>query len=232
VQVGSELLILTNPQLKDEALTLRGNLHAKQLRQQALQASVTKVRGRPEAEVQRDKRDLAELDTEIESLRNQLRLVSDQLDKLKLRSPIEGQVLTWQPALRLQDRPVDRGEALLEVAQTNGEWIIEVDFPESVVAHLQRQREQAPDKELPASFVVSSAPGVTYTGVLFELATQAAPKNGENVCLGKIRLDRRVPTELRLAGVEVRVKVDCGYQPLGYVLFRELIDFARERVFF
>ena len=231
VQIGSELLVLSNPQLKDEWLNLRGSLSAKLLKQTALQAAVNE-RNRQSADVQRDKRDIAELETEIDGIRNQLRLLDDQLDKLKLRSPIEGQVMTWQPDLKLQRRPVERGEPLLEVARTAGEWIVEVDFPEKVVAHLQHAREAAPNQELSVSFVVSSAPGTTYTGVLYELATQAEPKNGENVCAGKVRLDRRVPPDLRLAGAEVRVKVDCGRRALGYVLFREVIDFARERVFF
>jgi hypothetical protein len=231
VQVGSELLVLTNPQLKDEALNLRGELNSKLLRRSSLQAAINE-RGRSAADVQRDKRDLAELSTEIEGVQNRLRLVDDQLDKLKLRSPIEGQVLTWQPALKLQNRPVERGEPLLEVARTEGEWIVEVDFPENTVAHLQRARAKSENGELPVAFVVSSAPNTTYTGVLYDLATQAEPKNGENVCAGKVRLDRRLPVDLRLAGAEVRVKVDCGMQPLGYVLFRELIDFAREKVFF
>jgi hypothetical protein len=231
VQIGSELVVMSSPQLKDEALGLRGQLNSKMLQRNAVQKAVTE-RGRSAADVQRDKRDLAELETTIDNLTNQIRLIDEQLDKLKLRSPIEGQVLTWQPALKLQSRPVERGEALLEVARTDGEWIVEVDFPENVVAHLQQARATAASHELPVAFVVSSAPHTTYTGVLYELATQTEAKNGENVCTGKVRLDRRVPAELRLAGAEVRVKVDCGYRSLGYVLFRELIDFARERVFF
>jgi hypothetical protein len=35
-----------------------------------------------------------------------------------------------------------------------------------------------------------------------------------------------------VSGIEVRAKVNCGDHPLGYVLFRELIDFVREYVFF
>jgi hypothetical protein len=231
VQVGAELVVLSNPQLKDEALSLSGNLNAKLLKQKALLSSVNE-RGRPPAEVQHDKQELAAVETEIQNIRNQLRLIDVELDKLKLRSPIDGQILTWQPEMKLRRRPVERGEPLLEVARVDGEWIVEVEFPENVVAHLLAAREKSPNRELKATFVVSSAPSTSFTGVLFELATQSEPKNGENVCAGKVRLDRRMPADLRLAGAEVRVKVDCGSRALGYVLFRELIDFARERVFF
>jgi hypothetical protein len=231
VQVGAELVILSSPQLKDEALNLRGTLNARLIKKNALLATAND-RGRQSSDVQRDKQALAEVDIEIGNLQNQIRLIESELAKLKLKSPIEGQVLTWQPQLKLQNRPVERGEPLLEVARTDGEWVVEVDFPENVVAHLLKAREESPNKELPVTFVVSSAPGTQYHGVLYDLAMQAEPKEGENVCAGKVRLERRMPPELRLAGAEVLVKVDCGPRALGYVLFRELIDFAREHVFF
>ena len=45
---------------------------------------------------------------------------------------------------------------------------------------------------------------------------EAAEKSGEGTSM--------------VSGIEVRAKVNCGNYPLGYVLFRELIDFVREYV--
>ncbi|HVJ80693.1 MAG TPA: efflux RND transporter periplasmic adaptor subunit [Planctomycetia bacterium] len=231
VRRGSELLVMSNPQLRQQLVEVEGGLTAKQKRRESLQ-SLRDERGRSKAEVDRDTASIADLDVEIAHLKAQVRLVNEQLDALKLVSPITGEVLHWNPKEKLIRKPVEQGEALIEIADVHSEWILDVQFPEKAVMHIAKARAASAGAPLPVTFLISSAPAVSYAGTLIELSTQAIPVDKENMCLARIKLDKPVAEDLRRPGAEVRVKVDCGPHSVGYVLFRELIDFVREQVFF
>ena len=57
-------------------------------------------------------------------MKKQLELLDQKKEKLQIRSPIDGRVVTWNVEDRLLDRPVNRGENLLEVADPTrtGSW--------------------------------------------------------------------------------------------------------------
>lgn len=175
----------------------------------------------------------------VDGLKQQIELVKKQQETLKIHSPIKGRVMDWEPKKKLLARPVEAGDPLLEIADTAGPWRLEVEFPESSVTHIARARAKVGDGRLPVTFVLSAAPDQTYHGTLVEFSTQANSKEEENVVEGKIDLDPNediakimIPKGDMVAGVEVRAKVDCGPHSLGYVLFRQVIDFIREYVFF
>jgi hypothetical protein len=70
------------------------------------------------------------------------------------------------------------------------------------------------------------------TGTLVQLSNQAQLVEKDNVVRARVVLDEPLAEADRRSGLEVRVKADCGPHPLGFVLFRELIDFVRSWVFF
>ena len=84
----------------------------------------------------------------------------------------------------------------------------------------------------PVSLVFAARPEQSYAGTLFEVSTQLGPQEDANVCRAKVRFATAPPAELRLAGAEVRAKVEARSHALGYVLFRDVIDWLRERLFF
>ena len=56
----------------------------------------------------------------LASQQEQLAILRGQREKLTLRSPIDGEVLTWDLEQTLSDRPVQRGQLLLSVGDLDG----------------------------------------------------------------------------------------------------------------
>ena len=57
-----------------------------------------------------------------ESLEDQLKLYHIKQQQLKVVSPIDGQVLSWQIRDKLLHRPVEKGQVLMTVADPAGQW--------------------------------------------------------------------------------------------------------------
>ncbi|QDU59492.1 hypothetical protein Pan216_03200 [Planctomycetes bacterium Pan216] len=232
VEDGSTVLMLHNPDLESELRRLEGELRAGEFQLRGL-----------EAQFQQNKLD-KELGGKInqqkqqnQGLREQIELQRNQLEKLRITSPITGKVMDWNPKEDLLRRPIRQGDVLLEIADVDGPWVLDVEYPEDTVAHIARALKKSEDGTLPVTFVLSASPDRTYHGKLIEMATQAKPDQEENVVSAKIELDpdedlEEVARKSMVSGVEVRAKVNVGLRPVGYVLFRELIDFVREYVFF
>lgn len=231
---GSLVAEMSNPQLERELSRLQGEVRAAEQLKRAYEAE-RQQKGKFDAEIGGK---ITEQTQMIENLRQQILLVQAQMENLRVLSPVRGRVMDWMPREKLLLRPVEQGEALLEVADTSGPWVLEVEFPESVVTHIARARRNTPNGELPVTFVLSASPEKTYHGRLIEFSTQARVVEQENVLEAKVAIDPSEDLALRIkdgtmpAGIEVRAKVDCGPHSLGYVLFRQVIDFAREYVFF
>lgn len=232
---GSLVVELANPQLERELIKLQGDLQAADQALLSLEGEKQK-KGAFDPEIASK---ITEQTQIREGLKQQIALVQKQMEQLRIFSPIRGRVMDWKPKEKLLLRPVDQGDPLLEIADTTGQWLLEVQFPESAVTHIAKARARSADGKLPVTFVLSANPETTYHGTLVELSTTARAKENENIVEGKIALDPDEPLAKELiakndmvAGVEVRAKVNCGPHALGYVLFRQVIDFIREYVFF
>lgn len=232
---GSLVAELSNPQLERELLKLQGDLRAAEQALLGLEAERLR-KGSFDNELGSKLREQKQV---IDGLKQQIELVRKQMETLRIFSPIRGRVMDWKPKEKLLLRPVEQGDALLEIADTSGPWVLEVQFPESSVTHIAKARAKSPDGTLPVTFVLSANPETTYRGTLIEVASEAKPLEEENVVEGKIALDpdedlakTMIAKGDMVSGVQVRAKVDCGPHSLGYVLFRQVIDFVREYVFF
>lgn len=227
VDQGTLLAEMANPELERELTELKGKLRTAE----QLVNSYTAEKQQKELDEELAGK-IIQQKQEIEGLKEQIKLVEAQKAILKVASPIHGQIMDWKPKEKLALRPVQQGDALLEVAQVDGRWVLEVELPENTVTHISKAQAENGGEPLPVTFVVSASPDKTYHGKLIELATSARPVEQENVIEAKIALDEDQELPPFVSGVEVRVKVDCGPHAVGYVLFREVIDFVREYVFF
>jgi multidrug efflux pump subunit AcrA (membrane-fusion protein) len=205
-------------------------------------------------ELERQRVDAGKLDPELDTqtadvrlkllnLREREQLLAPELEKLVVKSPIRGTVTTWDPEL-MQGRQIKQGDPILEISNVDGKWVVEVDLPENAMIHIARAEAISNDK-LPVEFVLSSNPDTVYKGRLIQVGTQASPIEQENFVKAKVEIEedqglvqtareaaKEIQNSAKVSGLEVRAKINCGPKPLGYVLFRELIDFVREYVFF
>jgi multidrug efflux pump subunit AcrA (membrane-fusion protein) len=158
----------------------------------------------------------------------QRELLAAEATKLVVASPITGAVVSWRPEDYLADRPVRRGQRLLEVA-ADGRWRLELEAPDHQVGPLLRA--QKAGEPLRVEYVVRSDPSVTHTAVVTAIA-DATQTDEEGSPIVRVIAD---PTDAAVAnprsGLGVSAKIDCGTQSLAYVWLHEAIDTIRRRWF-
>jgi hypothetical protein len=173
----------------------------------------------------------AEVQELLNSLSQQHEVLKAQRDELIVRSPLTGQVVTWNVRQSLQSRPVQRGQVLMQVADTLGAWVLEVEVPDDRVGHvLEAQREGRAG--LAVSFMLATEPGVIYRGNIEKtaLATDVRPSDKANVLM-TVGVDRNEIRGLR-PNATVVAHIECGRRSLGFVWFHGLWEALQRKVLF
>jgi len=75
---------------------------------------------------------------QLNSLDEQLSLYDKELREETVHSPRRGMVITWEVKDRLNRRPVQQGQVLMQVADPDGPWQLELDMPEHRMGHIAR----------------------------------------------------------------------------------------------
>lgn len=164
-----------------------------------------------------------ELKQALLSQQKQMDLVRQQRESLCVRSPIDGRVLTWNPRELLEDRPVQRGQLLVSLADIDGPWGVEVLVPDHQIGYvLSAQR----NNRLPLTLTFSMATDrrTSHQALLQTVGARSESIDGQPA---SVRVTATVPKtaigHLR-PGARLYAKVDCGTRSLGYVWLHELVD--------
>jgi multidrug efflux pump subunit AcrA (membrane-fusion protein) len=233
VTKGEVLAHLVRPELDFELTRVQGELATARERLAAVRA----VRlSRPDglsdgspgaSRLSADEDELVEL---VRSLQTQASILEVQRAELEVKSPMDGQVVNWDAARRLQQRPVRRGQSLFTVADLNGPWVLELDVDDDYVEHLVLARSTS-SEPLPVSFIVAADPTRESAGRLASvgLATEAGSETGPLVRATVNVESSSVP--FPRPGSTVIARVDCGRRSLGYVLFGDLYRTLRRWLF-
>ena len=64
------------------------------------------------------------------SAKQRIEIVEEQIESMNIRSPQDGIITTWEARKNLMGRPVEIGTELLQIAATDGDWILEVEVPD------------------------------------------------------------------------------------------------------
>jgi multidrug efflux pump subunit AcrA (membrane-fusion protein) len=163
-----------------------------------------------------------ELEVTRKGLQEQWELLVDQQQELRLTSPFDGQVVTWD-VRELQARPVSQGEFLMRVANIEGPWMLELDVPENRVGHLLAAM-AAPNNTGPLSveYLLEASPATNYPGTVTAVADathlglQGLPVVLVEVDLPPENLPRQRP------GATVHARIACGQYSLGFVWFHRI----------
>ncbi len=220
------LLVMTSSDLKLEHERLLGEQRTTQ--QKLLAAQSERVRkNQPGAEDRRRSSSWSaiekELEEQLQSVNAQLAVVATQMEKLNVRSPMEGRVQTWDVRQLLESRPVERGQVLLTVADVQGPWVLELKVPDHHVTHvLAAQEANGPD--LDVRFILKTDPDVTYQGTMALISSRTTPdEDGSAYVKAVVTIDRDKVAPLQY-GSAVLAKVHCGRRSVGYVWLHDLID--------
>ena len=186
---------------------------------------------------------LARLKVRQESLEKQKKLLELKKEQLVVTTPIDGKVITWKVE-EIKGRAVRRGQRLMEIADPASRWELEVYIPEAKMGHvveqMQAMKQDDPKAKLQVNFILATHSAVRLSGQIEEMDRNAEVQ-GEQGNTVRVRvsfpqedLKKLVddPTNELKIGADVKAKIYCGQQPIGYVWFCDLFEFVQSRIFF
>jgi multidrug efflux pump subunit AcrA (membrane-fusion protein) len=184
---------------------------------------------------------------ELTSLEVQEDLLQQKLAMLEVKSPIAGRVMSWHVKQELQGRTVTPQHQLMTIAQTDGEWEVEILMPEHRMGHITREhnrRQEDGERPLPVTFILATKPDQKFTGEVVQIA-ETAEVRGEQGNTVKIRVAFEDQEAIRQAlagsdnafsgirpGATVTAKVHCGTASIGYVWLHDLVGWVQSKILF
>lgn len=217
---------LRSPELDLEMQRVAGELETARKRLAAAQSERLQTRPSDSDAKLRQRRLTAEeeqLQQQVRDLSDRQKMLVEQRQELIVRSPIAGDVVTWNVQQQLASRPLRRGDALITVADTSGEWQLELKVPSRRAGRLLASRRR--NKSATAvSFVVATSPGRSLAGRLSEVAPRLeVDEKGESYLTAKVECSKD-EIENRASGATVLARIDCGRSTLAEAWFHDLID--------
>ena len=181
----------------------------------------------------------SQLNQKLISYRGQLKVYETKRDRLKITSPIDGVVTTWDLENLLAGRTVQPGQVLMKVSDPSGDWELEVLVPEDnmgYIARAQKELKKSPDHtegdDLNVSYILANDPSHRHQGTIHDVHLSAEVRGEEgNTIMVDVAIDKNDLKELN-QGAGVIARVDCGRRALGFVWFHDLIEFFQSRVLF
>jgi multidrug efflux pump subunit AcrA (membrane-fusion protein) len=251
VKKGQPLLTIDNPDLKAQYEDVQGKLLSAESEWRAAERKLQNAARSHMSPEEQDRvsGEAMKAETSVTSLGLQLKILQEKEKQLEVVSPINGQVVTWQIEEKLFKRPVEEGQLLLQIADPEGPWELDVLMPEDRMGFVARRANekhdevqqkkaagevtQPGDDQLDASYILRTNPGPRYSGKVFEI-DQSAQVHGDdgNVVLLRVSINKsdHDAADVR-QGSEVTAKVDCGTASIGYCWFHDLISFVQSRLF-
>jgi len=163
-----------------------------------------------------------------------LKLLQQDQEKLIVRSPIDGKVVTFKLQDLLTNRPIEKGQVLMTVIDPTKDWELEVLMPEDRMGHIKLAQKDLHKKDLDVNYILAANPSHTLHGTLEEVQ-ESAEVQGEEGNTVKIRVainKEDLNPELLTKGAGVSAKVDCGRRNLGYVWFHDVLEFIQTKILF
>eukprot|EP00456_Euglypha_rotunda_P000584 TRINITY_DN100_c2_g1_i14.p2 TRINITY_DN100_c2_g1~~TRINITY_DN100_c2_g1_i14.p2 ORF type:complete len:661 (+),score=103.55 TRINITY_DN100_c2_g1_i14:1326-3308(+) len=228
VRSGQPLLILRDPELEQDTPRVIGELATTRERLRGVQLArlTSGATSENASKLRQLAADEEELKERLKTLERQRVLIEDRERQLTLRSPIDGKVLSWDLAQHLSARPVERGQSLLTVGETEGAWIVEVQVADEDTGHLLRAQRKLGDR-LQVDFQLPSEPGRTYHGTIREISlTSESNDQSTGHTRAVVEFERNQVAQLR-PGATAIPRIHCGRTSLGYVWLHDLIDAIR-----
>jgi len=177
-------------------------------------------------------RSIKALEAELESLENEFDILNGIVDNMTIRSPMTGMVITWDVRDRLLGRPIDQENVLMEVADVDGAWELELHLEDRKIGHFLKHVENAKEKKIRVSFILAADSARRFEGTIVEIS-QTAELTSDNLQSIRIRVEidsGQLPVLQARTGVKARIV--CGRTSVGFLWFHEIPEFLNKNVFF
>jgi len=229
VKKGDELLIIENKDLDQQWQAAVGEFDTKAQLRDNLAIMHGRLTG-PEDKKQRLEIQGQWMETgkQLEHLQNQIAILKERRDKLIVKAPISGVVATFQLDQLLKNRPVRRGELLVEIKDDKGKWQLELEVEEHRSGHILDAQKAMKKEDLDVEFVLATDSEHPVRGTLgsIDTRTNSSSELG-GVIIATATIKEKLPRTPRI-GAEVRAKISCGEKSLGYVLFGDVVEFVQK----
>jgi multidrug efflux pump subunit AcrA (membrane-fusion protein) len=233
VAANDVLLELRSTEIDLESQRIQGEFDVTQKRIASIESSLLQIDDSDDEDVAR----MNQLAAEQEELRQllasqteQLATLRSQREKLIIRSPMEGQVLTWDLEKSLTDRPVQRGQLLLSVANLKGPWVAELEVPDDEIGHILNA--PSSPNAMPVTFQLATNRGTDFQGVIRRVASRT--ENGVDdrpIVRVTVDVDEKAIGELR-PGATIFAKINCGKRKVAYVWFHDVVEAVQSWISF
>jgi len=237
VKQGALLVVQDSRELEKELEAVRGELLKTEAEINSTRSQSYRSSRGEESKAERDQQiaRLSQLEKGVISLRKRLELLNEQYKLLEITSPIDGQVVESRLQENLLGRPVTKGQVLMEIADRNGKWELEVRMPESRMGYISQALKES-DGKLKVDFILATHPGDPLEGWV-EYVEPSAEVRGEegNTVLVRVGFDQQM---LRATfpepkiGAGVTAKIHCGQRSFAFVWLHDLVDFVRAKILF
>lgn len=185
-----------------------------------------------------------QLEQKLASLNAEQLLLEEQINSLSLHSPIAGVVYQRRLKERLETRPVQRGQQLMEIVNTTGDWQLELQIPEDAAGYVrdaassfQQAKGESEESDLsltltgqPVRFWLTSQRSQVFRSTLDSLEMSAHIDEQRLTCLATAPC-REIDSARLRPGQSVTARIGCGPRALGFVWFREVIEYLQKKRF-
>ena len=239
VKAGDKIALVRNTDLEVELEQVSGSYRATEQRLFAIQRAMNEATRKEDVDkFSSEKRQVIE---ELDSLERRLKLLEARKETLIVRAPTDGEVITWNLEKLLKRRPVQVGQTLLTIADTEGEWRLELFMSEKRMGHLhgalQHTMASADDPsaaQLDVQYVLSSDPGNRREGKIrptsIDSVAQIHEEHGHSVKL-LVDIDNKKLVDPR-PGQTATAYVYAGKRSVGYVWLHEAFEWIQTQVLF
>lgn len=227
VTVGASLLKIRNPERELELNRVLGEIETTASRLQAIRTMRSGTGGLSAIELAELGSEEQQMEQKLKALREEQGLVEKQIASLTLTAPIEGIVYQRRLQEQLTKRPVQRGQMLLEIGSDSGGWQLELLVPDTVAGYVRQAAVNQPPRVeyLRAGQLQGSA-----SAAVSSIALASHLEDGQLGCLAFADVTTTSAADFR-PGESVTARIDCGRRSLGFVWFRELIEFCQKKMF-
>lgn len=195
---------------------LKGKLKAQDAARAELRGQVA-----PQARGQssRDQAQLEVINAELHTIHRQLELLDQQREQLIIRAPISGTVTTERLREKLLQRPVLRGESLLEIMDETGAWELELAVAEKKIGHLLSYQRQANATNV--KFRLHSEAKQSFDCTVTRVADRMLPSVELGACSLVFCNVSQLDLPTRQIGSGASARIQCGKKSLLFIWFHE-----------
>lgn len=233
VKAGDTLLVLKNDELQARLLAQQNALAEKETQVASVRAQLSESNtGMTRQQINELQFKEQQLLAEIKGVELQVNTLDKQKDALTVKAQIDGVVATFRVEELLRLRPVRRGELLLEVMDPTKDWRLELDVAENRLGHMLEAQAQSGNQQLPLTYILATATEKTWQGNLETIGSRAMVSEKEGAVVPVFATPTAPLPDDPQIGAEVIAKINCGKKALGYVLFGDVIEFFRKKLWF